>query len=391
MRYVDADSCRRKSVAQRNYYADHDKRLRDTIYSGLNGLGILRGALPKWAGIVHGVGDRVGHIIRERDAVQGAVYGHPKEWKPSPYHIDEAGLASRYGVPLETFRARADFPSPISDFGRFVAPARKWWSLSVLSAWERRHSRSLPIPMVAAAIAHDRISQKNSKQGRPVRTKTLPPAYRSTPRPIKHERLTPEREVELIRRAQNGDQSARQEIIASVQPLLKLIAARYAKSQGFDFEEVISSINVQRGIYDAIDKFDPRKGHRLATFLRDPIRWAVMAYLKRERRRPPTVSLNTPINKSDPESLLLGDAIVDESHDDEDDFDDEDAREKLNRMLAVLNDRERLVIESRYGLNGKSARIFRQIAVDLKISAERVRQIEAVAFRKAGLPAGVRG
>jgi len=60
-------------------------------------------------------------------------------------------------------------------------------------------------------------------------------------------------------------------------------------------------------------------------------------------------------------------------------------------MLAILSDRERLVIESRYGLNGKSARIRRQIAVDLNISAERVRQIEAVAFRKAGLPAGVRG
>jgi RNA polymerase primary sigma factor len=116
-----------------------------------------------------------------------------------------------------------------------------------------------------------------------------------------------------------------------------------------------------------------------------------MAYLKRERRRPPTISLSTPINKSDPESLLLGDAIVDESYDNEDDFDYEDAREKLNGMLAGLNDREHLVIESRHGLNGKSARTFRQIAVDLKISAERVRQIEAVAFRKAGMPAGFRG
>ena len=155
-------------------------------------------------------------------------------------------------------------------------------------------------------------------------------------------------------------------------------------------EEIVSSVNVERGIYDAIDKFDPRKGYRLATFLRNPIRWAEMAYLKRERRRPPTISLSTPINKSDPESLLLGDTIVDESFD-EDHFDCEGACEKLNGMLAVLSDRERLVIDSRYGLNGKSPRIRRQIAVDLNISAERVRQIEAVAFRKAGLPAGVRG
>src|SRR6516225_1228193 len=109
MRYIDADSCRRNSVARRNYYTDHDKRLRDSINAGVEGLGILRSAVPKWAGIVHGFGDRVGHIIRTRDSVEEAVYGHPKEWKPSPYHIDEVGLASRYGVPLETFRAWPDF------------------------------------------------------------------------------------------------------------------------------------------------------------------------------------------------------------------------------------------------------------------------------------------
>jgi len=81
---------------------------------------------------------------------------------------------------------------------------------------------------------------------------------------------------------------------------------------------------------------------------------------------------------------------VDESYDNEDDFDYEDAYEKLNGMLAALNDRERLVIESKHGLKGKSARTFREIAVDLNLSAERVRQIEAAALLKAGLPADVR-
>src|SRR5262245_26375906 len=116
--------------------------------------------------------------------------------------------------------------SPI--LGRFAPPAGHWWSLSVLSAWERRHSRPLPVPMVAAAIAHDRISQKNSKQDRPVGGQALPPpVYRSAPRPVRRERLTPGRELELIRRAQNGDQLARQEIIASVQPLIEHVAAQY--------------------------------------------------------------------------------------------------------------------------------------------------------------------
>jgi hypothetical protein len=143
MRYVDADSSRRNSVARRNYHAAHDKRLRDTICAGVNGLGILHSAPPRWAGIVHGVGHRVGHIIRERDTVLKAVYGHQRRWKPSAYHINEATLARRYGAPPETFRAWPDFPPPISDFGRFVPPAGKWWSLSVLSAWE---GRSLPFP-----------------------------------------------------------------------------------------------------------------------------------------------------------------------------------------------------------------------------------------------------
>jgi hypothetical protein len=125
MIYVDADSCRHNSVIQQNYRAD----------------------------------------------IQAAVYRHPKRWEPSAHHIDEAGLALRYGVPPETFRAWPDFPPSISDFGRFAPPAGEWWSLSVLSAWERFHSRPLPIPMVAAAIAHDTISRKNSKQNRPLHEK----------------------------------------------------------------------------------------------------------------------------------------------------------------------------------------------------------------------------
>jgi len=133
MTYVDADSGRRNSVGRRNYYADHDKRLRDTIYAGVNGLGTLRSAQPKWAGMVHGVGDRVGHLARSRDSVEEAVYRHPRRGKPSAYHIDKAGLARRYGVPPKTFRAWDDFPPPISDFGsgmgRFPAADLRFWPL----------------------------------------------------------------------------------------------------------------------------------------------------------------------------------------------------------------------------------------------------------------------
>src|SRR5262249_5426254 len=133
MSYVDADSGRRNSVGPRNYYADHDKRLRDTIYAGVDGLGTLRSAQPKWAGIVHRVADRVGHLARNRGSVNAAMYRHPRGWEPFANPIDEAGLERRYGVRSETFRAWVDFPPPISDFGRFAPPAGHWWSLSVLS------------------------------------------------------------------------------------------------------------------------------------------------------------------------------------------------------------------------------------------------------------------
>jgi RNA polymerase sporulation-specific sigma factor len=324
------------------------------------------------------------------------VYCEPRRWRPSSYHINEAGLATRYGVPLSSlarWREAVGFPESLSDFGGYDAPDRPWWHKSVLAAWEHGRARKSNHAIGAEiGVSRDRagkttgndLAVDQSRVGRDGKVLSLKPA----PRPMTAKRLTKQREVELIQKAQAGDLSARDEIIVSVQPLTAFIAKRYATSPSVTVEELVAEINVRGAIMSAINAFDADKGFRFATFAKRQIEWAILAYLKKHNRRLRTVSLNKPIGDSEPDQDQpeLGDYVAADPGDEPaSDFYDE-VRQQLNGMLAVLNDRERLIVESKYGLNGKSASTFEQIGNTLRISRQRVRQIEAAAFRKAGIP-----
>jgi RNA polymerase sporulation-specific sigma factor len=348
---------------------------------------------------IHCHSDLQDHAWRIKKNIEGVVYCEPRRWRPSSYHINEAGLATRYGVPLSSlarWREAVSFPESLTDFGGYDAPDRPWWHKSVLAAWERGRTRKSnraigaeigvsrdTIDRAGKTTGHD-LAVDESRVGRDGKVFSPKPA----PRPTTAKLLTKQREVELIQAAQAGDLAARDEIIVSVQPLIAFIAKRYATSPSVTVEELVAEINVRGAIMSAINAFDADKGFRFATFAKRQIEWAILAYLKKHNRRLRTVSLNTPFGDSEPDQDQpeLGDCVAADPGDEPaSDFYDE-VRQQLNGMLAVLNDRERLIIESKHGLNGKSASTFEQIGNTLRISRQRVRQIEVAAFRKAGIP-----
>jgi RNA polymerase sigma factor (sigma-70 family) len=166
-----------------------------------------------------------------------------------------------------------------------------------------------------------------------------------------------------------------------------------SRNSGIPLEELVSAVNVQGGIAAAIKQFDPEKGFGFATFAKRQIKWALSAYLRNSNRSVKVISLETRPSSDSDDVRTLEDIVANDSYDEDSEYDEEwrnDAREKVNGMLAPLNDRERLIVESRHGLNGRAARSLREIGADLRLSAERVRQIEVAAFLKAGLPEDVR-
>jgi RNA polymerase nonessential primary-like sigma factor len=81
---------------------------------------------------------------------------------------------------------------------------------------------------------------------------------------------------------------------------------------------------------------------------------------------------------SDPADLLQDDAVQDPS----DDIQDEDIHTNLEHWLDKLNDKQREVVERRFGLHGYEHSTLERVAQELGVTRERVRQIQMDALRR---------
>lgn len=247
--------------------------------------------------------------------------------------------------------------------------------------------------------------------------------------------LTAEQEVELAERIAEGDESARQQLINSNLRLVLSIAKHYIGKSAMSFDDLVQEGNL--GLIKAATRYDYTRGTRFSTcaswFIKHEIARAIedkaktirtpvymiekLNKFKTEERkmlvelqREPTegemadrmgvdintirqwysyiqepISADTRIGEED-DAPTIGEMVEDDSDSPESHILNIDNKETLDKVLQTLDPRERDVIRVRYGLEDGEYHTLEDTGKIVKLTKERVRQIEATAFRKLRQP-----
>lgn len=150
---------------------------------------------------------------------------------------------------------------------------------------------------------------------------------------------------------------------------------------GADQDDMISIGTI--GLIKAVSTFNTDKGIHLATYASRCIENEILMFFRNQKKTAQDVFISDPIDTDkDGNTLTLIDVIADKS-DIADEIDTKIKVEKLRVILPVcLTERERLIIEMRYGLCGREELTQREIAKKLNISRSYVSRIEKSALEK---------
>ena len=166
--------------------------------------------------------------------------------------------------------------------------------------------------------------------------------------------LTKEEEEVLLNKLPKGDQAARSLLIERNLRLVVYIARKF-ENTGINIEDLISIGTI--GLIKAVNTFNPEKKIKLATYASRCIENEILMHLRRNNKNRSEVSFDEPLNIDwDGNELLLSDVLGTDDDIITKDLEATVDRHLLMKALHQLNDREKQIMELRFGLAGGEKR-----------------------------------
>jgi RNA polymerase sporulation-specific sigma factor len=186
--------------------------------------------------------------------------------------------------------------------------------------------------------------------------------------------LTKEEEEMLLEKLPSGDQAVRSVLIERNLRLVVYIARKF-ENTGINIEDLVSIGTI--GLIKAVNTFDPEKKIKLATYASRCIENEILMYLRRNNKIRSEVSFDEPLNIDwDGNELLLSDVLGTENDTIYRDIEEQVDRKLLQKALSKLSQRERMIMEFRFGLSGEEEKTQKDVADMLGISQSYISRLE---------------
>ena len=194
------------------------------------------------------------------------------------------------------------------------------------------------------------------------------------------EPLDSERESELVMAFQeHNDISAKSELIEHNLRLVMYIAKRF-ENKKLDMQDLVSVGSI--GLIKAVDSYKPDKNIKLATYASRCIENEILMYLRKANKSINDLSLDDTLSSDDEGNNLTLGEIIPDSKIAYDEIELKDQKSYLIQSISKLNDREKLIMSMRYGLNGHKELTQKEVADYMNISQSYISRLEKKILHK---------
>jgi RNA polymerase sporulation-specific sigma factor len=192
--------------------------------------------------------------------------------------------------------------------------------------------------------------------------------------------LNSDEEGVLLERLELGDHSIRDILIERNLRLVVYIARKF-ENTGIGIEDLVSIGTI--GLIKAVNTFDPQKKIKLATYASRCIENEILMYLRRNNKTRSEVSFDEPLNIDwDGNELLLSDVLGTDNDLISKPIEEQVDRQLLHLAMGRLTNREKVIMELRFGLDNGVEKTQKEVADRLGISQSYISRLEKRIIRR---------